>query len=228
MWEKTKHRVGSFSAWTYQQINGIWRFQHALHWITFMHNINWRHIRRRELHCLAINQLWSNGVLRVQTVMIYSISAFSTSASKAVTVFSFLHFDSPWHKQNTVHGSLAALQRHWAVKHGFSEEQRQWIISSNFWGASGVFADSSKGTSDFEMSSDVHPYNVGSNVGGSASQADIHIVIWMWALRTFNSKASVVGGRFFRSGAAVAFRLTVLADQTSTRTSDILSIFVLP
>ena len=61
------------------------------------------------------------------------------------------------------------------------------------------------GTSDFETTPRSHPYFVGLSSGGRESLADFHMAVWMCALRTCSSNASLVGVRDFNSGAFVNF-----------------------
>ncbi len=78
-----------------------------------------------------------------------------------------------------VHGNLAAVQRHWAVKHGLSDEQPQRMISKMYEGvrATCTFGDSNTGTREREASSRFQPYRVGSIAGGSASAAAFHMAV---------------------------------------------------
>jgi len=63
----------------------------------------------------------------------YSTSSASSSSSLVpISVFSFWQLDSPRHLQKIVHDNLAELQRHCAVRHGFSDKHAK---SRNFYTA---------------------------------------------------------------------------------------------
>jgi len=88
----------------------------------------------------------------------YSTSSASSSSSLVpVSVFSFWQLDSLRHLQNTVQGNLAELQRHCAVRHGFSDKHPQWMISKTSWGARATFVGRCTSSSDLEISSRFQP-----------------------------------------------------------------------
>ena len=83
------------------------------------------------------------------------------------------------------------------------------------------------GVNDLVASSSVYPNFAASSDRGEELRADFLMAVWMLARRIFSSKASVVSGRVFSPGSVATFALPIFREQTSSRTSNIFSVFLL-
>ena len=133
-----------------------------------------------------------------QNLNIYHSSAVSSSSTllAAVLVRSLLHSLLPYHDRTWNMKAELQEQLHLHVEQDL-EDRHPHLIKFN---SSSEAGETSGGT--------------GLINGGSASRVTFHIAVCRCALYTYSTKASVFGGRAFKSGAEFYFGLYILDNQT--------------